>query len=346
MAKVLKAHDYVPRSEVVTKETLIERAKFTALDAHNHLPVDSPRFAGMDWGKLVADMEAVNVRGIVNLSGGWGKALQRNLDVLDNAYPGHFYTYCNVDWAGVGEPGWSKRAVKQLEQDAAAGAKGLKVFKKLGLVARDTDGKLIRPDDPRITDVWDKAAELDLSVLVHTADPAAFFKPLDRFNERWDELSAHPDWHFYGGDYPSAQELLVSLYNVIGSHPDTTFITAHVGCYAEDLAFAAQMLDKYPNMYTDFSQRSAEMGRVPYSARKFFIKYADRIIYGTDEYPTQTAQRTYMRFLETDDEYFAYEATQDIPPQGRWRIYGIYLPDDVLKKIYWENAARLNHISE
>ena len=178
-------------------------------------------------------------------------------------------------------------------------------------------------------------------MLIHTADPVAFFRPLDRFNERWDELHRRPDWHFYGPEFPSFEELIASLYRLIEAHPQTTFITAHVGCYPENLGFVSQMMDKYPNFYTDISARIAELGRAPYSARAWFIKYADRILFGTDQRPTIPMYQVHFRFLETADEYFDYAPGADIPPQGRWKIYGLYLPDEVLRKVYYENAARL-----
>jgi len=341
MQKRLLVEDFTPRSELVVPEHPVSRAKYPVIDAHNHLPIDRLQERNVDLDQLVREMDFVNVRTIVNLSGGTGDTLKRNVEALDQAYPGRFLTFCNVDWAGVGTAEWAKRACQRLRDDVAAGARGLKIFKRLGLEWRDTEGKLVMPDDPRIADLWDQAGELGVPVLIHSADPVAFFRPLDRFNERWDELHRHPDWHFYGPEFPSFEELIGSLYHLIESHPDTTFITAHVGCYPENLGFVSKMLDTHPNMYTDISARFAELGRAPYSARRWFLKYADRILYGSDMFPTMPMYQTTFRFLETDDEYFDYSPDADIPPQGRWKIYGVYLPDEVLQKVYRENAARL-----
>jgi predicted TIM-barrel fold metal-dependent hydrolase len=339
MRTILMAEDYEPRSQVVTPEHIPQRAKFTAIDAHNHVP-DHPLKTGMDLAKMVHEMDLLNLHAIVNLTGGTGDTLKRTLAKTELAYPGRFITFCNVDWIGVGEPGWIDKATRQLEEDIRAGARGLKIFKRLGLEIHDTTGNLVLPNDPRIADLWDKAGELDVPVLIHSGDPPAFFRPLDRFSERWTELHDHPEWLFYGPKYPSFQELIDALYQTIEDHPKTTFITAHAGCYAENLGYVSKMLDAHPNMITDFSARIAELGRAPYSARKWFIKYADRIIFGTDEPPTIAMYRTYFRFLETADEYFDYDP-ENAHPQGEWKIYGLHLPDDVLHKIYYENPARL-----
>ncbi len=197
------------------------------------------------------------------------------------------------------------------------------------------------PDDPRLSDLWDVVGEAGLPVTIHTADPRAFFRPLDRFNERWDELHAFPHWLFYGSDFPQFEELLDSLYHLIESHPQTNFVTAHVGCYPENLGFVSKMMDRYPNFNTDIAARVAELGRAPYSAREWFIKYADRILFGTDFAPALAMYQVHFRFLETADEYFPYDYSSPIPTQGRWNIYGVSLPDEVLRKVYHDNAARL-----
>ncbi|MHB1295329.1 MAG: amidohydrolase family protein [Anaerolineae bacterium] len=339
MADTLRIDAFEPRAELVAPVHEVLRARFPAIDAHNHLDPAGPP-AG-----LLETMDAVNVRTIVNLSGDTGEALRRTMEGYEGAHPGRFVTFCNVDWAGIGERGWCDAAVRRLREDVRAGARGLKVFKELGLVVRDTAGTLVPPDDPRIADVWDAAGELGVPVLIHTADPVAFFKPLDRYNERWDELHRNPNWHFFGGDFPAFEELIGALYRTIAAHPGTTFITAHVGCYPENLAFVSQMLDTYPNMFTDMSARIAELGRAPYSARAWFLAYADRIVFGTDQGPQPPMYRTHWRFFETFDEHFPYDAAVAIQPQGRWNIYGMGLPDGVLRKVYHDNAARLLGLS-
>ena len=339
MRDLLLVEDYRPRSELIVPEHPVTHAKFPVIDAHNHLT--HPGFHVPEPDEMIRIMDFVNVQAIVNLSGGTGDELERNLEKLDLAYPGRFYTFCNVDWSGLGEPGWISKATAQLEADIRAGARGLKIFKRLGLQIKDSEGRLVMPDDPRLADLWDRAAELGIPVLIHVADPTAFFKPLDRLNERWDELHKHPDWHFYGPEFPSFQELIDSLYHLIEEHPQTTFITAHVGCYSENLGFVSRVLDKYPNLYTDISARIVELGRAPYSARKLFLKHPDRIIFGTDVMPPSIEwYQVYFRFMETEDEFF------DPTPKGSsswcwWKLYGLYLPDDILKKVYYDTAATL-----
>ena len=214
MSDTLLASDFVPRSELVVPQHEIPRSKYPAIDAHNHLPISHPRMHDADVGELVREMDFLNVRAIVNLSGGTGDELKRSIEKLDAAYPGRFSTFCNIDWAGLGEAGWTERATVQLEADLRAGARGLKIFKNLGLQVQDSRGQLVMPDDERLAPLWDKAGELNAPVLIHVADPVAFFRPLDRLNERWDELHRHPDWHFYGPPFPAFQELIDSLYRL------------------------------------------------------------------------------------------------------------------------------------
>jgi predicted TIM-barrel fold metal-dependent hydrolase len=226
----------------------------------------------------------------------------------------------------------------------------------LGLYLRDklTTGKLVKVDDARFDPMWDACGQLGMPVAIHVSDPIAFFTPTDRFNERYEELNNHPDWSFYDHDFPSNAEILDVRNRVFGRHPKTQFITLHVGNFAEDLENVSQNLDRFPNMFVDIAARIGELGRQPRTARKFFEKYQDRILFGTDatpnaeQYPQQVYNdklyEIYFRFLETEDEYFDY-APARVPPQGRWRIYGISLPDEILKKVYGANAARLLHVT-
>ncbi len=342
MTTDLYAHEFQPRSELVVPEHEVLRAKFPTIDAHNHLPMaTSQRSDGRDLDQLVREMDMLNLQTIINLSGGSGDVLRENLEALDHCYPGRFKTFCNLDWSGFGEDGWVTATVDQLTSDVRAGASGLKIFKSLGLRVRDPQGEMVMPDDPRLAPIWETVAALDVPVLIHTADPVAFFRPLDRFNERWDQLNRRPDWHFHGPEYPAFDVLIAALYRLIEAQPATTFITAHVGCYPENIGFVSEMMDRYPNMYTDISARMAELGRAPYSARAWFLRHADRILFGTDNTPRPRMYQTHFRFLETADEYFSYKPDADIPPTGRWQIYGVYLPDEVLVKVYHDNAARL-----
>jgi predicted TIM-barrel fold metal-dependent hydrolase len=220
------------------------------------------------------------------------------------------------------------------------GANGLKIFKQFGLEYKNADGSLIRIDDARWNPIWQACGETALPVLIHVADPAAFFLPIDQTNERWEELHRHPDWSFFGPRFPAHEELLAALLRVVKAHPETTFISAHMASNAEDLATVGQWLDEYPNLYIEIASRIAELGRQPVTARRFLLKYQDRVLFGTDGPWPEERVRLYWRFLETEDENFPY-SERPFPPQGLWNIYGINLPDDVLRKIYYENAARI-----
>jgi predicted TIM-barrel fold metal-dependent hydrolase len=230
--------------------------------------------------------------------------------------------------------------VIQLEAAQQRGISGLKVFKSLGLQYRQADGKLIAVDDPRFDPIWSACGRLGLPVLIHTADPSAFFEPLTPSNERYEELSRHPDWHFPPDRFPTRAELHAARERLFERHRQTTFIAAHFGNDAEDLSETARILESHPNVVVDFASRISELGRQPYSAREFFLKYADRILFATDGPWPEQRYHYYWRFLETRDEYFPY-SEKEIPPQGLWRIYGIDLPDQVLEQIYHQNAARI-----
>ena len=235
---------------------------------------------------------------------------------------------------------------------SARGARGLKVWKLLGLVAKDTSGRLVTVDDRRLDPLWSAAAELDIPVVIHIADPVAFFEPLDAANERWEELHDHPDWHFWPtrppGEpdepgYPPFDELLTAFGRLVARHPRTTFVGAHVGGAAEDLALVDRLLVANPNLSVDIAARVGELGRQPYTTRSFMLKHADRILFGVDMEPDAATYRLHYRFLETFDESFDY-GTELRPGQGRWQIHGVGLPDEVLRKVYAENAARVLRI--
>jgi predicted TIM-barrel fold metal-dependent hydrolase len=344
----LHLRDYRPRSRLSTKVTLIRRPRYPAIDAHNHLG----QLFGGGWDsrpvtELLDRLDEAGVETYVDLDGGWGEEmLRRHLDHFKAAAPERFQIFGGVDW-----PAWSERgdrfgewAAARLRAQAAAGAQGLKIWKPLGLHVRDHLGQLVAVDDPRLEPLWATAGELDLPVMIHVADPVAFFDPLDRTNERWEELHNHPDWHFPSPPYPSFRAIVDGLAALVGRHPDTTFIGAHVGCYAENLAWVSQLLEACPNFYVDISARISELGRQPYTARRFILDHVDRVLFGTDAGPDLKTYRIYYRFLETDDEYFDYDPGE-VPGQGRWRIYGLHLPDDVLEKVYHLNARRVLHLS-
>lgn len=336
----LKLRDWEPRSMMVTKTTIVEKPLYPVVDVHNHLGGGKERLRPEVVRKYLTEMDEAGVRTVVNLDGGWGDRLKETVAALDEAHPGRFLTFALVNFEGLDDENWGEREAKRLEESFRAGAKGLKFHKTLGLHVRYKNGKLLPVDDPKLDPVWEMCARHGRPVVIHVADPAAFFTPLDRFNERWHELNSNPGWLFADhAKFPGRQEILDQLHRVIARHPKTTFINTHFGNNAEDLASVADKLDKYPNMYVDFDARISELGRQPYAARKFFLKYQDRILFGTDTTPRREAYRIYYRFLETEDEYFDCSASHH--RQGFWNIYGIFLPPEVLDKIYRKNAERI-----
>jgi predicted TIM-barrel fold metal-dependent hydrolase len=335
----LLLRDWEPRSMLKTKKSEVHKPLVPAIDVHNHLGGGAQTLTETRVREYLQAMDDAGVQTVVNLDGGWGTRLQETLDRLDKAHPGRFLTYALLNFDGIDDPTWSERETERLRASFEAGAKGLKFHKSLGLTYRFVNKELLRIDDPRLDPIWALCGEYHRPVMIHTSDPAAFFTPLDRHNERWHELNAHPDWLFYGDQFPSREELLQQRNNVIARHPKTTFIGAHFGNNPEDLETVAQWLDTYPNFYIDIDARINELGRQPYSARRFMIKYQDRILFGTDTTPRANAYRIYYRFLETDDEY--WDSAEGHHRQGFWMIYGIFLPEEVLEKLYRKNAERI-----
>lgn len=335
---------FAPVPRLVVKQTAVPTPRFPVIDAHNHLA--EPFGGGWDQrpiAELLAVMDEAHVRAYVDLDGGWGEdILHRHLDGIKARAPERFRMFGGVDWSKWGDHGdrFGEWAAARFRQQVARGADGLKIWKPFGLSVVDHQGKLVEIDDPRLDPLWAAAGELGLPVLIHVADPVAFFYPLDNTNERYEELNAHPDWQFPSPPFPPFMKIMTDLKSLVSRHPKTTFIGAHVGCYAENLGWVGQMLDDCPNYYVDISARLGELGRQPYTARRFFISYADRILFGIDAGAHLETYRIYYRFLETDDEYFNY-GDSPIPGQGRWHVYGLFLPDDVLKKVYHGNAERI-----
>jgi len=347
--KDIYLHEYQPRSRLFTKTTEVLKSRFPVIDAHNHL---GDSFGG-GWDKrpvaeLLDVLDEAGVETYVDLDGGWGEEiLHQHLDHFKAAAPERFQVFGGVDWAawaGQGN-GFGEWAAQKLRAQTSAGAQGLKIWKKFGLQVRDHLGQLVAINDRRLDPIWATAGELNLPVMIHVADPVAFFDPMDNRNERWEELSNHPDWHFPSPPYPSFQSIMDDLADLVTRHSNTIFIGAHVGCYSENLAWVSELLARCPNFYVDISARISELGRQPYTARQFFLNHADQILFGTDMGPDLETYRIYYRFLETNDEYFNYGKT-GIPGQGRWFIYGLYLPDDVLEKVYFLNAQRVLQIDK
>ena len=346
----LALDQFRPEPMLVVEQHDLRRAKFPVVDVHTH-PWYRLKQSAERLDEWVDVMDRHNIAVCVSLDGRLGEKLDEHIAYLWTKYRNRFVIYANIDWQGDGKkddpaswdcqrPDFGRRMAAQLEQAKKKGVSGLKLFKRLGLGHRNPDGSLIEIDDVRWDPIWEACGRLGLVVIIHTADPVAFFRPIDEKNERWEELHRHPDWSFYGDQWPSHDELLAARNRVIARHPKTTFIAAHMANYPENLKLVGQWLDEYPNLYVEPASRIGELGRQPYTARRFFIKYADRILFGTDGPWPEQRLSYYWRFLETYDENFPY-SEKPFPPQGLWNIHGIGLPDDVLRKVYHENAARV-----
>ena len=342
-------HEYDPVSTLVVPENPKTRAKYPFVDVHNH----QWRMPEQDLSELVVEMDALNMAVMVNLSGrGFRRVEQPDgstrfghqdtdylAQAIDNARenaPGRFAVFTNVDFSAIGEPGWTENAVAQLERDVAAGARGLKIYKGLGMDLVDVDGERVPVNDPRIDPVWAKCGELGIPVLIHTADPASFWKPKDGDNERLLELMERPRRQRDPEVYPSWESILAEQHDIFRKHPETTFINAHLGWLGSDLARLGKLLDELPNVHTEIGAVLAELGRQPRFAREFFIRFKDRILFGKDSWNPEE-YHVYFRVLETADEYFDYYRKR----HGLWKIYGLDLPDEVLRKVYYENALRI-----
>jgi predicted TIM-barrel fold metal-dependent hydrolase len=352
---------YQPTSMLHARETHVARARYPVIDIHTHITESSTSINGVDLAserdfhatpdELIPVMDRKNIRTMVNLTGGFGAGLTETLEKYDKSYRDRFYTFTEPCYSRFLEPDYPRIQAEAIQQARRDGARGLKILKTLGLYLREniTTGKLVKIDDSRFDPMWDACGQLSMPVAIHISDPIAFFTLTDRFNERYEELNNHPDWSFYGRDFPSNAELIEARNRVMARHPNTRFIVLHVGNFAENLENVSENLDRFPNMTVDTAARIGELGRQPRASRAFFERYQDRILFGTDatpnasNYPQQLfvdqLYDIYYRFLETDDEYFDY-APAKVPPQGRWRIYGINLPESILLKVYHGNAAR------
>lgn len=361
----LQLKDFEPRSMLHVPETKVERSRYALIDIHTHLSRVAQSAHGVGIGEAMqyaAPVDAVlplmdrkNIRMMVNLTGGVGKGLDEAIGKFQTPHPDRFVTFTEPWWERSNQPGYSQFQAEEIARAHKVGARGLKVLKTLGLYLREnvSTGPLVKVDDKRFDAMWEACGALNMPVAIHVSDPEAFFLPIDRFNERFEELNNHPDWSFHGKDFPSNAEILEARNRVLERHPKTQFIVLHVGNDAENLSYVGECMDRFPNMNVEIGARIGELGRQPRMSRRFFEKYQDRVLFGTDAVPngTDTPQQIfndkmyeiYFRFLETEDEYFDY-APAKVPPQGRWRIYGLGLPDEILKKVYYENAARLLQI--
>jgi predicted TIM-barrel fold metal-dependent hydrolase len=327
--------EYEPRSMLVTDEHPVRKAKFPFVDIHGHqnLSMDDASLAS-----LVAQMDQMGLRTMNNLSGGWGAGLAAQVRNAHSKYPGRFTVFANVDWSRINEPNFARNAAAQLERDVKeGGAVGLKIFKNLGMDTYWADGSRVRTDDPRLAPIWDKAGELGIPVLIHTAEPPAFFLAVDRFNERYLELTQFPGRTRPPDKYPPFDSLIAEQHRMFKRHARTTFISAHLSWLGQDLARLGRTLDTIPNMNVEVAAALYEIGRQPRAGRAFFIRYQDRILMGKDTFGGQDEFAVYFRIFETNDEYFPWYRRR----HAFWGMYGLGLPDSVLKKVYYRNALRI-----
>jgi predicted TIM-barrel fold metal-dependent hydrolase len=335
--KTLLLRDFRPVSMLHAGHHDVQKARFYVIDVHNHVNDAAGIDEHVSPERVIEVMNSTNVKTIVILTGLWGDKLQAVMDEMVKPHPGRFMVFTQIDWSKIDDPNFSDEMVAQIKDAVSRGARGLKLLKDLGLGVRDKSGKLIALDDPRLDPVWEECGRLGIPVFIHTGDPEAFFHPIDATNERYEELVSHPDWSFYGRDYPSLVALMEARNRVFAKNPKTTFVSLHMG-WPENLDWVQSMLDKYPNVMVEFGAREAELGRQPRRTHDLFVKYQDRVMFGTDNGVSEEMYRNNFRFLETADEYFDYWGA---PGQGRFEISGLALPDPILEKIYHKNAEKL-----
>jgi predicted TIM-barrel fold metal-dependent hydrolase len=342
---VVMFEEYEPKSTLVVPEHIVTKAKYPFIDVHNHQWDMSKE----NLLKIEEEMNKMNMTIMVNLSGrgfvrkpdgSFGlkpaEDMYTAIKTVEETIPGKFVLFTNVDFNNIDDPDWTERSVKQLEEDVKNGAKGLKIYKNLGMDLKGSNGKRIPVNDPRFAAVWEKCGELGIPVLIHTADPAQFWEPWNRYNERWFELKERPGRIRPSNDYPPWEQIINEQHNLFRKHPNTIFINAHLGWLGNDLARLGKLFDELPNVYTEIGAVLAELGRQPRFARKWLIKYQDRVMFGKDSW-NPAEYHYYFRVLETADEYFDYYRKR----HAFWKMYGLDLPDEVLKKIYYKNALKI-----
>ena len=329
----LTVEEYTPRSTLVVDEHLVPRAKYPVIDVHSHhrSPSESR------WAEIVTEMDALNLQVLVNLSGGFGSGLQQKIaTITESPVPDRMVFFANLNFGRGVYPGFGEDAATQLEEDVAAGAVGLKFFKNFGIDVRDQNDQRVPVDHPELDPVFEMCARLDIPVLIHVGEPSEFYQPVDQFNERWLELTLLPGRRMPASHYPSFDEMMAERDRLFAKHPNTRFIAAHFGWHANDLGRLGRLLDRLPNVYAETAAILYELGRQPRAARQFFIDYQDRVLFGKDTYRADEFPY-YWRTLETADEYFDYYRHY----HAFWKLYGMDLPDDVLKKVYYANALKV-----
>ena len=329
---LMDIEEYIPKSTLVVPQNFIKKAKFPFIDVHNH-QFDMPL---KNLSKLVSEMDSLNMAFMINLSGFRGIYLRKSLENIQNNAPTRFGLFLNIDFETIDDNDFAEKQVALIDSAVAAGVMGLKVYKSLGLTDKDNDGKRIAVNDPRLAPVWDACGANKIPVLIHTGEPASFWNPKDKYNERWLELRQKPSRYKDPKTNPSFEEVMAEQHAIFKAHPNTSFINAHLGWMGNDLDELGKHLDKYPNVMTEIGAVLAELGRQPKRARQFFVDYQDRILFGKDSYKV-IEYYTYFRVLETEDEYFEYYRKR----HAHWRMYGLGLPDSILQKVYYKNALRL-----
>lgn len=331
-AQDLTFEEYNPTSTLVVPGEIVKKAKYPFIDVHGH----QYRMATQDLTPVITAMDTLNMKIMVNLSGRSGDNLIQSVKNIADHYPNRFVVFANINFDGVGGDGWIVKTVDQLTQDVKNGAKGLKIYKSLGLRNKDINGNRIAIDDIRLDPIWTKCGELGIPVLIHSADPKSFWDDFNKDNERWLELKKHPRRKRSDTNPVTWQQVMDEQHNMFRKHPKTIFINAHMGWYANNLGKLAALLDELPNMNVGIGAIIAELGRQPRFAKAFFEKYQDRILFGKDSWKPEEFP-TYFRVLESADEYFPYHKKY----HAFWAMYGLDLPDEVLKKVYYKNALRI-----
>jgi uncharacterized protein len=327
--------EYKPKSTLVVPEHQVPRAKYPVIDIHSHQPAPiSPQA----FETVVKSMDPLNLQILVNASGATGDRLVQSVAALKNSpYKNRMVMFTNINFREPVGPGFGQRVAQQIEADVKNGALGIgEIMKDFGLRARKADGSRLKLDDPELDPIWDTAARLNIPVLIHTADPQEFFKPINYENERWLELALYPDRRYPSPQFPSFEQINTERDSLFRKHPRTKFVMAHLGWHANDLGRLAKMFDAMPNVYGEVGAVLYDLGRQPRSAHDFIIKYQDRILFGKDSYQPDEFPY-YWRVFETADEYFDYYRDY----HAFWKLYGLALPDPVLKKLYYQNALKL-----
>ena len=340
---LMDIEEYSPVTSLVVEKNKINRSKYPFIDVHSHQWDMS--FSNLE--KLVSEMDSLNMGFMINLSGS-GLAtfvgnqslmdlnLRKSLTNIKKSFPDRFGVFVNIDFNKIDNKDFAKNSVNIIKDAVSNGAIGLKVYKNLGLSLKDASGKRVKVDDPRLSPIWDICGQLNIPVLIHSGEPSPFFDPIDKYNERWLHARQKPGSFRPSDKYPTFKTVMDEQFNMFKSHPNTTFINAHMGWMANDLNKLEDHLDNLPNVYTEIGAVIGELGRQPRRARKFFIDYQDRVMFGKDTYKKSEFD-VYFRVLETSDEYFDYYRKR----HGLWKMYGLDLPDEVLKKLYYKNALKL-----